>query len=80
MGWFSFIICGIATYLAFKTNSAISIFALINAIANFWSFGIMHNYGGHIGVGGNYERFVITLNMITTIVGIILLIIVLINR
>ena len=45
MGWFSFLICTVPLYLLFNTGHRVLwILALVNAIANLWSYGVMHNY------------------------------------
>ena len=48
--------------------------ALINVVANFWSLGILWNYRG-APVSGNYERIVGAISMLTSAVGIILLVV-----
>jgi hypothetical protein len=72
-------VCALATYIAFHVDSAMRIFALINLIANFWSLGIMWNYGPG-SIGSNYENFVIKINMITSGIGLIFLIILLFSN
>jgi hypothetical protein len=45
MGWLSFVICIVALYLLYNTGqSVLWVVVLVNAIANLWSFGVMHNY------------------------------------
>jgi hypothetical protein len=63
-------ISAIAAYLLRHTWLFIP--ALINAITNFWSLGILWNYRG-AQVSGNYETIVATVSILTSAVGIILL-------
>ncbi len=45
MGWLSFLICALPLYLLYNTGHRVPwILALVNAIANLWSYGVMHNY------------------------------------
>ena len=45
MGWLSFLICAVPLYLLYNTDRPVLwVIALINAIANLWSYGVMHNY------------------------------------
>ncbi len=45
MGWLSFLICVVPLYLLYNTGHRVLwIFALGNALANLWSYGVMHNY------------------------------------
>lgn len=45
MGWPTFIVCAIPLYLLYNTGqSVLWTIALLNTIANLWSYGIMHNY------------------------------------
>lgn len=45
VGWLSFLICAFPLYLLYNTGHRVLwILALGNAIANFWSYGVMHNY------------------------------------
>ena len=47
--------------------------AVINAVANFWSLGVLWNSRG-APVSGNYERVVSGVSMLTSLVAIVLLI------
>jgi hypothetical protein len=51
----------------------LSIPALVNAALNFWSLGIVWTHRG-APVSGNYERVVTTVSIITSAIGIVLLI------
>jgi len=73
MGIIWIVICVAAVLLS--RGKSIFAFAVINAIANIWSFGIMHNYRYD---PQNIPDFWTTINMITTVIGVILLIIALI--
>jgi hypothetical protein len=45
VGWLSFLICAVPIYLLYNTGRPIFwVLVLINAIANLWSYGVMHNY------------------------------------
>lgn len=45
MGWLSFLIAAIPVYLFWSSNHyALVALAVINALVNFWSYGVMHNY------------------------------------
>lgn len=45
MGWSSFLICVVPLYLLYGTGHRVLwILALGNAVANLWSYGVMHNY------------------------------------
>ncbi|HEY0048451.1 MAG TPA: hypothetical protein VGB68_04140 [Pyrinomonadaceae bacterium] len=45
MGWLLFIICIAPLYLLYNTGQPIIwVITLVNAIANLWSYGVMHNY------------------------------------
>ena len=79
LGWVSVLVCGIAAYLMFSVGKGAGIFALVVLGVNFWSFGIIYNYGpGRIQ--DNYERFVITLNILSTIIGVGLLVVALLTK
>jgi len=45
MGWLAFLICTVPIYLLFNAGHPV-LWALapINAAANLWSYGVMHNY------------------------------------
>jgi hypothetical protein len=62
----SCVVCPLAAFLLYKNGSKLFVPSLINAIVDFWSLGIMHNYGRESGISDNYERLVISLNMITS--------------
>jgi hypothetical protein len=67
-------IIGISVLAAYLLRSTwLFIPAVINAIANFWSLGVLWNYRG-APVSGNYERVVGGVSMLTSLVGVILLI------
>lgn len=79
LGWLAIAVCGLATYLAFKIDSSLRLLALLNLMANFWTLGIRYNYG--LGkVPSNYEHLVVMINMVTTCIGIILLLIIVLMR
>ena len=65
------VISVLATYLLRSTWLFVP--AVINAIANFWSLGVLWNYRG-APVSGNYERVVGGVSMLTSLIGIVLLI------
>lgn len=45
MGWLPFLFCALPLYLLYNAGHPILwALALINAIANLWTFGVMHNY------------------------------------
>lgn len=45
MGWLSFLVCALPLYLLYNAGHPVLwVLALINAIANLWTFGVMHNY------------------------------------
>lgn len=69
MGWYALIACGAAAWLLKGTG--LFPFAVINAIANFWSFGVMHNFTYNPQSAPNSWAVV---NMLSTLIGIILLI------
>jgi len=73
MGIIWFVVCVAAVLLSM--GKSIYTFALINAIANIWSFGVMHNYSHD---PQNIPDFWTIVNMITTVIGVLLLIIALI--
>ncbi len=75
MGALSLVVCIAATIVLFGVSRGLGAFALIVTILNFWSLGIMRNFGGYGGVSGRYERLVITVNMLTSVTGLILLIV-----
>jgi len=44
-GWINLIICLVPVYLLYRSGQTPwMILAVVNAVANFWSFGVMHNY------------------------------------
>jgi hypothetical protein len=67
-------VCIAATVALYRVSSALGTLALIVTLVNFWSLGVMHNYRNEPGVSGGYERFVISVNMITSVTGLVLLI------
>jgi hypothetical protein len=45
VGWLFFLICAVPLYLLYNTGHPILWgLALLNAIADLWSYGVMHNY------------------------------------
>lgn len=74
MGCLTVIVCLAAAALLYWAGSAFGTVALINAIANLWSLGIMHNYGGSRTVDSKYESIVTTVNLVTAFVGVGLLV------
>ena len=45
MGWLFSLICAVPLYLLLNTGHRVLwILALVNAVANLWSHGVMHNY------------------------------------
>lgn len=67
-------IVGIFVFAAYLLRSTwLFVPAVINAIANFWSLGILWNYRG-APVSGNYERVVGGVSMLTSLIGIVVLI------
>jgi hypothetical protein len=75
MGWITLLICIIATLKMFQVSSGMGSFALIVSIVNLWSLGIMHNYADGDRIRSGYERFIVTLNLLTGLIGLILLIV-----
>ena len=75
MGWITLLICAAATFLMFRVSAGMGVFALIVAVTNIWSLGIMHNYADGDRIRSGYERFIVTLNMLTGLIGFILLIV-----
>ncbi len=72
MGWVQVILCLIAAYLLYQAGAQIVFYiAAINAGANLWSFGIMHNYRDDPTSAPNSWT---TVNMVTTFIGVGLLI------
>jgi len=65
------VISVLAAYL--RRSTWLFIPALANAIANFWGLGVLWNLRG-APVSGNYERVVSSVSMLTSLVGVILLI------
>lgn len=67
LGWILF---GVAAYAACLWGNWL---AIGNAVANFWSLGVMEDqqHAGPIGSGG--ERFAVLVNIATSLVGIALL-------
>jgi len=52
VGWLSFLICAVPLYLLYNTGHRVLwILALGNAIANLWSYGVMHNYAVESSAG-----------------------------
>ena len=76
MGWIGLIACAISAVVFYKTGpSGWAIFGLVLAIANGWSLGIMSNYGNQMTVSNDPgERVAITVNMLASLVGVVLLI------
>lgn len=67
-------IIGISVLAAYLLRSTwLFVPAIINAIANFWSLGILWNYRGE-PISGNYERVVGGIAELTSLAGVILLI------
>lgn len=65
----------ISAFAAYRLyGSGLFIVALINALANFWSLGVMVNFRGEAWPQNNYDRFVGAVAILTTIAGIVLLI------
>ena len=53
MGCLSVLVCAVPIYFIYNTGQPVLwIATLVNAIANLWSFGVMHNYA----VGGSAEK------------------------
>lgn len=72
MGWIQLILCGTAAYLLYQAGAQIVFYiAAINAGANLWSFGVMHNYRDDPLSAPNFWT---TVNMVTTFAGLGLLI------
>ena len=45
MGWLSLLVCALPLYLLYNAGHPVLwVLALINAITNLWTFGVMHNY------------------------------------
>lgn len=72
MGWVQVMLCGTAAYFLYQAGSQIVFYiAAINAGANVWSFGIMHNFRDDPLSAPNSWT---TVNMVTTLIGLGLLI------
>ena len=74
MGYLNVVVCVIATILMFRVSAGIGVFALIITALNIWSLVVMHKYGGSPEIHDSYERFVITTNMLTAVIAVIMLI------
>ena len=57
LGWVSVLVCGLAACLMFNVGKGAGILALIVLGVNFWSLGIIHNYGPG-RVHDSYKRFI----------------------
>lgn len=45
VGWLSVLVCAAPLYLLYNTGRPVLwVLALVNLIANLWSYGVMHNY------------------------------------
>jgi hypothetical protein len=52
VGWLTFLICAVPLYLLYNTGRPILwVMALVNSIANIWSYGVMHNYAAQSPTG-----------------------------
>lgn len=67
LGWLLF---GASAYAAFLWGHW---FAISNAVINFWSLGIIHNHADDPAIRSGYERLVVVLNAVTSLVGLGLL-------
>lgn len=68
LGWVLF---GVSAFAAFSWGNW---FAIGNAIANFWSLGVMNNYDPSTPVRSDGERFAVLVNIATSLLGVVLLI------
>jgi hypothetical protein len=67
-------IIGISVLAAYLLRSTgLFVPAIVNAIANFWSLGVLWNYRGK-PVSGNYERVVGGVAMLTSVLAVVFLI------
>jgi hypothetical protein len=70
--WILFIVCVVAIgKLQGAGHPSLAIFAVINAVANFWSLGVLRNFRGNPEMAPD---FFTTMNWISALIGIILLI------
>lgn len=72
MGKVHLIICILSTVILYEESRVLFILSLINSIFNFWSFGIMHNFKSY---PLNAPNSWTVINFITSVAGIIFLII-----
>jgi len=70
MGWIWLLVCVGAVFL--NTGSALFIPSIVVAVGNLWSFGIMHNFRHEPQTAPNGATLI---NMLTTVAGIVLLIV-----
>jgi hypothetical protein len=69
-----FVITGVSALAAWRLQGAPLFWpAVINTVVVFWAGGVMSNYAG-APVRGNYERVVITIDMIASLFAVLLLI------
>ena len=73
MGWIWILCCVVGTW-RLAGQGTLFVVSLVNAIACFWSLGIMHNYADQPQAQSPYEHLVIFVNMVTALAGIGLLI------
>lgn len=72
MGFWQVLICGAAAYLLYQSGAQIIFYiAAVNAGANLWSYGIMHNFQDDPTSAPNSWTII---NMVTTFIGLGLLI------
>ncbi len=66
-GWAFIALCGLAVLRLYKPNVHFAFYlALITAVANLWSFGVLHNYGDNPYEAPNSWALV---NIASTVIG-----------
>ncbi len=76
MGWLTFAACAYAAVRLLGGHSALGWVAAIVAVLNLWSFGVMANYRNERpSVDSAIQRTWITVNLLTSIAGVVLLIV-----
>ena len=87
MGWLWFGICAAAWFMA---SGDLRVIAGINAIANFWTFGVLWNFRREIRMsqatglpesafGGSPPNWAVWLNLLSLVLGVVLLVVTLLS-
>ena len=75
MAILSVIVCVVATVLLYRVSSGLGALGLTVTILNFLSFVALSRYGRYAPVSGCTERLVGAMSMLTTLAGVVLLIV-----